>query len=302
MMVLGSLNTDIIVHGFDKHPGLGGLIIGEGAIISAGGKACNVARMAAQLLGKNRVGMVGHTARDSHGLYKLPLDSLTNAGVDISGINIEEQGMPSLALVAVNREGTNQIYLVPGTHKNINDADIQQTSGLTKETLVALSFEMPYESITQVYDLCATHGYRLVVDPGGIDERRSYDELLSGFIPQIIKPNVHETRILTGIDVVDEASASSAAEVLCSDVVLITAGANGAYLCRDGDVLHLRAPLMDFQVKDETGCGDQVMATLCSAIIKGQTIEDAARLAIYAGSLQHGRRGIVPLSTQEIDL
>ncbi len=83
--------------------------------------------------------------------------------------------------------------------------------------------------------------------------------------------------------------------------VLITDGANGAYLFGDRLREHIEAPeIKGGGQPDSTGCGDQVMAALCALLCGDWDLADAARLAVRAGTMQFYRTGAQPLSLAEI--
>jgi sugar/nucleoside kinase (ribokinase family) len=83
--------------------------------------------------------------------------------------------------------------------------------------------------------------------------------------------------------------------------VLITDGANGAYLFGDGLHEHIEVPkVMAGGQPDSTGCGDQVMAALCALLCDDWELVDAASLAVRAGTIQFYRTGIQPLSLEKI--
>ena len=64
---------------------------------------------------------------------------------------------------------------------------------------------------------------------------------------------------------------------------------------------HLPIPSIDLGgAKDETGCGDQTMATLCAFLREGKSVEESAKLAITAGTLQFNKVGITPVKKDEL--
>jgi ribokinase len=140
-------------------------------------------------------------------------------------------------------------------------------------------------------------------DPGGIQADTDLSQLIQAGI-YLIKPNEHEVKMLTGIEVNDLDSAKQAATNLQNngvENVLITVGVNGAYLLTKDLQIHIPIPeVQASEVKDETGCGDQTMAALCSLLQDGKSIEDAARLAILAGTLQFNRLGVKPVDKDEL--
>lgn len=120
----------------------------------------------------------------------------------------------------------------------------------------------------------------------------------------LVKPNEHEAKILTGVEVMNFESAQRAAHKLMHmgvESVLITAGVNGAYLFTSETEKHIPIPhIVGSGVKDETGCGDQTMATLCAYLQDGAPLARATETAILAGTLQFHKQGIQPITTAEL--
>jgi len=76
VIVPGGINVDIIGLGVEKIIGAGELTLGGKLRIGPGGKARNMAQMAAAFLGTGKVAMIGRTSQDPFGLWKVPLQSL----------------------------------------------------------------------------------------------------------------------------------------------------------------------------------------------------------------------------------
>src|SRR5206468_3973595 len=117
--------------------------------------------------------------------------------------------------------------------------------------------------------------------------------------PYLLKPNEHEARIITGLEVNDLDTARTAAQKLMAmgaQNVLITHGPQGAYLFAGGSEQHIPIPPdVEGPAKDPTGCGDQMMAVLSAYLQAGQSIEQAARAAVVAGTLEFHKAGCQPV-------
>ena len=170
--------------------------------------------------------------------------------------------------------------------------------------ILALTLEMPLDTAAHAIRKAREHRLRVVLDPGGINKAQEAEALLQDGI-YCIKPNEHEAKILTGVDVLDLPSAKKAAKVLLARGilnVLITHGSKGAYLFNRETAIHIPVPpLPSKQETDETGCGDQATAVVCAETLRGKTIHEAARLAVHAGTLQFHRRGIHPVHAEELE-
>lgn len=311
-IVIGSLNTDLVVTGIEKFPKSGEHVYGKELLISAGGKSRNIADMIAHLTPINSVAMIGKTVKDPYGLWKVPMDALSKVGVNTDYVNVleydEVQKLPGIALIPVDKQGHNQIIVLPGISDDFNIADIDNAEPLFEAVgknngMLVLTLECPLETASYAVEQARKYGLKVMFDPGGIRAGTKLSELLLRGT-YLIKPNEHEARTLTGVEVIDFASARVAAEKLLNrDVenVLITHGSKGAYLFTKIIQQHLTVPKVSVGgEKDETGCGDQTIAALCAFLQDGTSIEEATKNAILAGSLQFHRLGIQPVTRADL--
>lgn len=311
-IVIGSLNTDLVATGIKQFPKPGEHVYGKELLIGPGGKSRNIADMLANLAPKDSVAMVGRTVKDPYGLWRQPMDALANVGVNTDYVNVLEyevaNKLPGIALIPVDQEGNNQIFVLSGVSDDFSTVDIDAASDLFKivaannGTLV-LTLECPLETATYAVQQANEHGLKVMFDPGGIEADNDLSELIAAGI-YLIKPNEHEAKMLTGIEVTNFDTAKEAAQKLQEKGVanvVITAGVNGAYLFSSETQVHIPIPeVAAGNEKDETGCGDQTMAALCALLQDGKPIKEAAELAILAGTLQFHRTGIKPVSKSEL--
>lgn len=311
-IVIGSLNTDLVATGIKQFPKPGEHVYGKELLIGAGGKSRNIADMIAHLAPAESVAMVGRTVRDPYGLWKAPLDALEKAGVNTDYVTIldyaEVSKLPGIAFIPVDEQGNNQIFVLPGISDDFSVADIDNAAPLFKEVgenngMLVLTLECPLDTATHAVELANKHGLKVMLDPGGIEADSDLSRLIQAGI-YLIKPNEHEAKMLTGVEVVDFDTAEQAAQKLHQEGiknVLITHGAKGAYLFSEGQQAHI--PIPDVEAgneKDETGCGDQTMAALCAYLQEDRTVEEVSELAILAGTLQFHKQGVQPVTNEEI--
>jgi ribokinase len=314
MMVFGTLNTDISVMGVPSLPGPDEDAFGSRLVIGPGGKARNVAEMLAHLMGRRAVAFVGRTVRDPFGLWAVPYDALRTAGVDTQFVTVCDPtgwtGSPAIALVTVDVDGRHSSSVNAEPASSITKADIDAAHVLFEQVsdhdgLAAMSLEMPGQVAEHAVSAAARCSLKVVLDPGGWTGSAQYVHRFARDI-FLIKPNVCETRQLTGVEVTDFSTAETAAGRLIRhgvQNVLITDGANGAYLFAGKVREHIEAPCVESSGPcDSTGCGDQVMAVLCALVCAGQDLADAAKAAVRAGTMQFHRAGVRPLTLDEIDV
>jgi ribokinase len=311
IIVPGGLNTDIIAYNIDTLLKKGELSYGGFLKIGPGGKSRNIAQMAAQFLGKSRVAMIGITVRDPYGFWRIPLKALKKAGVNtdyvkIDNFNKRNPQFPGVALIPVDRNGNNQIYVLPGINEKLSREHIERAQKLfkdAKERVLILSMEIPHEAALCAIEMACENNIKIILDPGGINALDDIAAILDKRI-FLLKPNEHEAEIITGIPIKNFHSAKKAAEMLLQrgiGNILITHGERGAYLFNNSVEEHIPIPRVpEGGIRDETGCGDQTTATLAALLTEGYDLITASRFAVKAGTLQYHRVGIQPVQRGEI--
>ncbi|MBD3224545.1 MAG: hypothetical protein GF313_07435 [Caldithrix sp.] len=312
VIVPGGLNTDIIGMGVDHLLKAGELTLGGKLKVGPGGKARNMAQMAAAYLGKVRVAMIGRTVKDPFGLWRVPYDALIASGVytkHIRCLDFESSGhkFPGIALIPVDKDGHNQIYVLPGVNEDFSPRDIDSAAELLQpeegQKVMVLALEIPLPTVAYAIDLAFQSHIPVVLDPGGMNE--ALHDILNEKI-FLLKPNEHETKMLTGTHVRNFDDAQHAAQELLKtgiQNVMITHGSKGAYFFNKDTALHIPVPDIirnDQDEQDETGCGDQVTAIVAAGLAEGLDVIKAARLAVKAGTLQFYRSGIQPVERENL--
>ena len=324
-------NTDLVITGA-RMVAPGELSAGGKFTVGPGGKSRNVAQMMAAYLGPQRVAFLGRTlAAESFAeldrllsgkaegdllphvyslLAQVPVAALERAGVvtDFLARVPYEGTAAGVAEILVSPSGENTIYLAPGVNAQFCPADIDAAEGLFKAVaqrgggIMPLALEIPLATAVHAARKARACGMAVVLDPGGIDAAGDYGEILS--LAEVVKPNEHEARLLTGVEVSDDRSAGEAADVLAKEFgiarTVITAGSRGAWHCAAGEVAFYPA-YRPGGVADTTGCGDQFLAILCSHLATGPgRLDEAFRHAIVASGLQAARVGIQPVTRDEV--
>lgn len=313
-IVIGSLNTDLVASGVTQFPKAGEHVYGKRLTIGPGGKSRNIADMIARLSPPRTVAMIGRTVKDPYGLWRLPIDALISAGVNTDYVAKAEydqvKKLPGIALIPVNTAGQNQIFVLPGISDDFSTEDIDAATDLFETAAkhngkLVLTLECPLHTAAHAVKLAKKNGLKVLFDPGGIEPNTSVSQIIDAG-PFLVKPNEHEAKLMTGIEVKDFASARRAGQNLINRGVvnvLITAGSEGAYLFNSQIQRHIPiANVKGGTEKDETGCGDQTMAALCAALDDGKSVAEAAEVAVLAGTLQFHRHGIQPVTKEELFL
>ena len=311
--VFGSMNTDIIAYGVEKFLKAGEQSVGGILKIGPGGKSRNIAQMVSVLVGKGKVAMVGKTVKDDFNLWKVPFNAMEKEGVITDFIKIldfKKTGrFPGIAIIPVDKKGRNQIYVLPGINEDFCEEDIDEVEEIFEiirdnKGVVSFTLEMPYRTGIHIVRKCKKYGIKVIIDPGGIQKKMNWKELLEGCY--FLKPNEFEAEILTGVKVEDFKTGKIAGKKILDygvENVLITCGEKGGYFFSKDISEHIKIPKIDIESKekDETGCGDQVTAYIIYGIVSGKDIKKTVKESIFAGSLQFYRKGIQPVRKSEVE-
>ena len=104
-------------------------------------------------------------------------------------------------------------------------------------------------------------------------------------VPHIIKPNVHEAEQLLGTKLTGEASIVKAVGQLLSrgiEIVVVSRGKDGLIVSDGREIIKVTSPPVE--VSSTVGAGDSAIAGLLLKLSKGESLEEAARLAVAAGT------------------
>jgi len=314
VLIIGSLNIDFVGLNIPKFLNPGELSYGGELFIGPGGKSRNIAQMVSFLIGKNKVAILGLLSDDPLGLWKIPLKALKDAGVITDYIKIlkfkKVNKFPGSALIIVDKNGKNQIYVLPGVNELFDEKYIEEMEFLFKKIsqnrgLLILTFEAPLNVIKLSIEKGIKYGIRIFIDPGGIEKGRGFEDIIKKGI-YFLKPNEFEAEILTGIQIKDFNSAKKSAKILLKkgiENILITHGEKGGYYFNQKCSLHIDIPIIKNigSIKDATGCGDQVSATICAKLLEGKNEIESCKYGILAGTLQFYKKGIKPVSNYELN-
>ncbi len=140
------------------------------------------------------------------------------------------------------------------------------------------------------------HGVPVVVDP----KQRDFAVYRGA---TVITPNLGELEKASGAATgsADEVAAAAAriAPVLEGAALLVTRGADGMTLYREGRAVHHVAATAR-EVFDVTGAGDTVVATLALALAAGESLEDAMLLASAGAGVSVSKRGTSTVTPAEL--
>jgi len=284
ILVVGSSNTDMIIR-LERIPRPGETVLGGEFLTAAGGKGANQAVAAARA--GATVTFVARVGRDDLGDR-----ALAGFRRDAIGVHyvLRDPFAPSgVALIFVGRAGANSIAVAAGANGRLTAADVERAEpAFRRASVLLLQLEIPLAAVQAAVELAARNGVRVILNPA--PARRLPQKLLRRI--DILTPNETEAEKLTGIRVLDDASAGRAAADLRRqgiETVILTQGARGACLATGDTTTILRG----FKVKaiDTVAAGDVFNGALAVALAEGRALPEAVRFAHAAAAISVTRPG-----------
>lgn len=290
LCVIGSINIDLVAE-VSKFPKPGETLIGTGFNTYTGGKGANQA-VALGKLGAD-VAMVGKLGDDLYG--KQYIDAFKQVGVDVSCIDIEEGISSGIAVIEVDKNGENNIVVVPGANGRVDRAFIhKKLDQILSYDIFLLQLEIPIDTVEYLCKELKKNGKTVILDPA--PAMAIPEEVYKNI--DYITPNETELQILSGEKCSSEEELICGARKLQSKGVanvIIKAGKNGAYIITEQNVQHIKG----FKVEaiDTTAAGDSFNAGFAYALSCESKIEDCVRFGNAVGALSttaKGAQGAMP--------
>jgi ribokinase len=284
ILVIGSANVDFTVK-VERLPQVGETVSGGDFLLSYGGKGANQA-LAAHLAGAP-VFMIAKLGRDANG--ELLYQQLLASGLNAQGLLRDAEVSSGVALIMVDAQGHNLIATAPGSNRRLTVADIQAIEAdACAGGILLTQLETPLETVEYGLHRALEGGMTTILNPA--PGRLLTPDFLA--LPHIITPNETEASLLSDVAVTNLDTARRAGERLLAlgcRTVIITLGAQGSLLVRQGEVRHF-APFAVTPI-DTTAAGDAFNGVLAAALLEGRGLDEAIMRANAAGALCVTKRG-----------
>jgi ribokinase len=260
LTVVGSINLDLVAW-VQRLPRPGETLTDAELTRVPGGKGANQAVAAAKLGAE--VSFVGRVGADDHAA--LARAGLDEAGVEVS-LQVDETLPTGIAMIFVDREGENEIVVVPAANTSLAGFEVGNTDALVCQ------LEIPDASIREA--LAQTDAFFCL---NAAPAREVSDEILQR--ADLVVANSFEL----------DALGSSPLGTLFA----VTLGAEGAALMDDGEEV-ARAKPPRVEAVDGTAAGDAFTACLVVSLLEGRDRVEALRRACAAGAIAASRPGAQP--------
>ncbi len=287
IVVMGSSNTDMIIK-VPKIPLPGETVTGGRFSMAAGGKGANQAVAAARAGG--RVTFIARVGNDLFG--ETAIEDFAADGIDVHCVLRDDETPSGTALIFVGEDGENSIGVAPGANARLTRTDVEKFRDVIESAdMLVMQLETPMESVDAAAKIAAGKGVRTILNPAPAAPVPG--DILARI--DLLTPNEHEAKILTGVEVRDEAAAGRAAEVLMGQgvgTVMITLGAQGAFVLSED----FRGMVRGYTVEavDSTAAGDVFNGALAVALCEGRPLRDAVVFANAAAAISVTRLGAQP--------
>jgi ribokinase len=282
--VIGSANVDYTV-GLARLPTPGETVSGGALLVNLGGKGANQAVAVRRLGGEVR--MVGCVGDDPDG--RRIAESLSAAGIDVSGLTTALDAATGTALIMVDAQGRNQIAVAPGAnHRLTVDMVASHGGSIAWADVVACQLETPLPVVRWALGEARRQQVTTVLNPAPV---QPLDAEILGLV-DYLTPNEHEAARLTelGVDTLEDAgAAASRLRASGARVVLVTLGDRGVLACEGESIVHF--PAFPVEAVDTTAAGDAFNGALAVGLAAGGSLEQAIPLANAAAALACTKRG-----------
>ena len=284
IVVLGSTNTDMVITG--KRLPVPGETISDGRfMMNPGGKGANQAVAVARLAAKRGtcvfIAKVGDDLFGSAAAVRMKKDG-------ISAHLVVDRNEPSgTALILVDANGQNVISVALGANGALSPKDVEPFRGeIENAAALVMQLETPLETVEWAAKAAHDAGVSVILNPA---PARKLPRSLYPLVDWLT-PNETEAEILSGVKVVDAASAAKATAALMKrgvGHVIITMGSKGVYC---GDVGRL-FPCKKVKAVDCVAAGDTFNGAFAVALAEGRPVMDAIAFAQKAAAISVTRRG-----------
>ena len=281
---IGSSNTDMVITG-RRIPSAGETVSGGRFMMNPGGKGANQAVAVARLASKGwKCVFIGKVGDD---LFGRSVGKRMKADWIVPHLAIDNREASGTALIMVDDKGQNVISVAPGANGTLSPGDIAPYLGeIERAAVLLMQLETPLDVVMRAAEVAHAAGVPVILNPAPARK------LPRGLYPLIdwITPNETEAEALTGVKVVDAASAAEASKALRRrgvGHVIITMGSKG---CWCGDCGRL-FPAKKVKAVDCVAAGDTFNGALAVAIAEGMGCAEAVDFAQKASAIAVTRPG-----------
>lgn len=273
LCVVGSFNIDVVTS-VDRFPKVGESVFSNTFdVLVGGGKGANQA-VALGKLGAD-VRMVGKLGDCFYGPEYLEV--LKKNGVKCETVKVEKNTFPGSAVVAVDKNGDNILFVYPGANALVDIDFINENWNLISQCDIFLfQLEIPVETNMYLMKKLKELGKTVILDPAPAKEISHEMFKYADFVT----PNETELESFTGIEAESEDDFKRAGRKLIEKgvkTVIAKAGKKGAFLITQSDFEFI--PGYKVKAVDPTAAGDSFNAGFAYGLAQGKDIMESIKFA-----------------------
>ncbi len=284
IVVLGSTNTDMVMTG-RRIPVPGETVSGGRFMMNPGGKGANQAVAVARLSSKR--GACTFIAKVGDDLFGRDAARRMKAEGVAARLVVDKKEPSGTALILVDAKGQNVISVALGANGTLSPRDVEPfRKDIENAAALLMQLETPEETVAWAAKVAHDAGVAVILNPA---PARKLPKALYPLLDWIT-PNETEAEILTGVKVVDAASAAKATAILKKrgvGHVVITLGSKGAY-CGDCGKIY---PCRKVKAVDCVAAGDTFNGAFVVALAEGKGCAEAIAFAQRASAISVTRPG-----------
>lgn len=279
IVVVGSCMIDFTSY-CDRLPKEGETIHGTEFKTAFGGKGGNQC-VAAAKLGGNTI-FVAKVGSDSWGVQYV--ENLKSLKVNSKFVQVTPDSTTGIAQINVASSGANQIVIIAGANKFLNEQDVENARDvITKAGVVVCQLETSPEVAVKTLELCK--GTSIL---NGAPALSACDSKLFT-LPTIFCVNESEASVFINNPVHCLKDAENAIAILLSkgcNTVIITMGSEGSLLASKSSPGPKHIPTRSVNCIDSTGAGDAFIGSLAYLIAnkKEYSLEKCVQIANYVAA------------------
>lgn len=279
VVVVGSLNVDLIAQ-VERLPAAGETVPASGLLRRFGGKGANQAVAAARQ--GAAVAMIGCLGEDADGAaYR---EHLRREGINIRAIGKIPSTPTGTALIAVDRQGQNNIVVVAGANARLTAASVRAQAAIIRRAGALLAqLEVSLASVLAAMRIANIAGVPVVFNPSPLRPDFPWGRVAL----HTVIANELEAQQIFGLPVGNLARTATTwrrklVERRISQL-LVTRGPQST-LCLTAEKCFV-VPTIRMRPVDTVGAGDAFAGTFTARMAEGCSLTEAVTLANCAGAL-----------------
>ncbi|MEO5998395.1 MAG: carbohydrate kinase family protein [Chitinophagaceae bacterium] len=286
VIVVGELNTDIILDQIGAFPEMGKEIVARQMAITLGSSSAIFASNLSSLGAK--VAFIGKIGKDHFGEFII--HTLQSKGVDTSSIRQSEVLRTGTTLV-LNYNEERAMVTYPGAMDELSLNDIIPTQLACAKHLHFSSYYLQAglrENIGKLFRLAKAYGLTTSFDPQW-DPAEKWHMNMEDILPfvDVFLPNEKELLNITATHSIQEAIDSIKH---ISNIIVVKMGNEGSLSWYNGNLLH-KEPFLNKTVVDAIGAGDSFNAGFIFKFIQDAALEVCQEFGNLAGAISTTERG-----------